>query len=152
MDSSHPKIPSQPGFKWIEVKSALATLPLKYVTFEGYHIFIVSDQIDSTIEGEPYLGLQLWFSLKTGRVISRIWGQTVACQKVANVSQFVETCKAHFQGRPCIGYPDVGQELQPFLISQTPIPRRISATCQGPNSIEFEFWLENPLVVCYPPH
>ena len=75
MDSSNPTVASQAGFKWTEVKSALMHLPLKYVTFEDHFIFVVSDQIDSTIEGEPHLGLQLWFSLKTGKVISRIWGQ-----------------------------------------------------------------------------
>ena len=47
------------------------------------------------------------------------------------MSQFVETCKSHFQqGRPCVGFPDSEQESRPFLISQTPIPRKVSATCQ----------------------
>ena len=105
--ASHDSLPSQLEFKWKEVMSALGNLPLKYVTFHDY-IFVMRDQIDATIDGEPHLGLQLWFSLNTGKVISRIWGQTVACQKVANVSQFVEVCTEHFQGRPCIGYPDGG--------------------------------------------
>ena len=116
--ASQESVPSQLEFKWKEVMSALENLPLKYVTFDDY-IFIMSDQIDAKIEGEPHLGLQLWFNVNTGKVISRIWGQTVACQKVANVAQFVETCTAHFQGRPCVGYPDGGgQILRPFFVSQ----------------------------------
>ena len=75
IDSSSSTVASKAGFKWTEVKSALMNLPLKYVTFQDHYIFVVSDQIDSTIEGEPHLGLQLWFSLRTGKVISRIWGQ-----------------------------------------------------------------------------
>ena len=120
---------SQHEFKCKEVMSALKTLPLKYVKFED-NIFIMSDQIDATIEGEPFLGLHLWFNVKTFMVISRIWGQTVACQRVASASQLIETCTAHFRGRPCIGFPDGEPELQPFLVSQSPIPRKISVTCQ----------------------
>ena len=129
--ASHDPSSSQLEFKWKEVMCALGNMPLKYVGF-GDYILVMNDRIDATIEEDPYLALDLWFNMKTGKVISRIWGQTVACEKVADVSQFVQTCTAHFRGRPCVGYPDIDddQRLQDFVVSQTPIPRKIATTCQ----------------------
>ena len=135
MDSSGSKFSDCNGshleFKWNEVLSALATLSLKYVAL-GDYIVVLNGQIDATIAGEPYLALQLWLNMKSGKVISRIWDETIAFEKVADVSQFTQACIAHFQGRPCIGYPvkDDENSFQSFVISQTPIPRKISRTCQ----------------------
>ena len=135
MDSSGSKFNdcngSQLEFKWNEVLSTLATLSLKYVAL-GDYIVVLNGQIDATIAGEPYLALQLWLNIKSGKVISRIWDETIAFEKVADVSQFTQACIAHFQGRPCIGYPvkDDENSFQSFVISQTPKPRKISRTCQ----------------------
>ena len=136
MEPSHLKktledsIASQLEFKWNKVLHALSTLSLKYVSF-GDYIVVMNSCVD-TIAGEPYLALQLWFSMNSGKVISRIWGQTVACEKVADISQFIQTCTTHFERRPCLGYPakDEEQRLQDFFISNTPIPRKVSKTCQ----------------------
>ena len=121
---------SQLEFKWNEVLGALSTLSLKYVTF-GSYVIVLNGKVDATIAGEPYLALQLWFNMKSGKVISRIWDQTIALEKVVDVSQFTQACMAHFQGRPCIGCPvsDDEHRLEGFFISQTPIPRKISTTC-----------------------
>ena len=44
-------------------------------------------------------------------------------------------CKGHFgQGRPCLGCPEAERDAlaagPEFLVSQTPVPRKISAACQ----------------------
>ena len=66
------------------------------------------------------------------KYLSRVWGQTVAFEKVTNLSQLIQTCMVHFQGRPCIGYPanEEDNRLHAFVIFQTPISRKISKTCQ----------------------
>ena len=48
------------------------------------------------------------------------------------MSQLVETCKEHFHGQPCIGCPLSEGELRlpGFVISQTPIPRKVALKCQ----------------------
>ena len=84
------------------------------------------------------IGSQVVFQAKTQgknftiESLPRVWDQTVAFGTVANVTQFVETCAAHFRGRPCIGYltevdnPDTSEN---FIISHTPVPRKISKAC-----------------------
>ena len=117
--------------KWNEVLSALTNLSLTYVTI-GDYVIIMNNQIDATIGGEPYLALQLWLNMKSGKIISRIWDQTVAFGKAINVAHLSEACVTHFKGRPCIGYPVFVDEHseQDFIISQTPVPRKISRTCE----------------------
>ena len=117
--------------RWTEVESALTDLCLKYMTIEDY-IVVMNSKCDITIGGEPYLALQLWFNVKSGKIIYRIWDQTVSSGKVTSVSQFVEACNSHFKGRPCVGCPVTIDELswQNYFISQTPIPRKISGTCK----------------------
>ena len=90
----------------------------------------MNNKQDMIIGGEPYLALQLWLNIKSGKIISRIWDQTVSLGKIASVDEFSEVCLAHFKGRPCIGYPlsDPNSE-QDFFVSQTPIPRKISRAC-----------------------
>ena len=99
----------------------------------GDYFVVMNSKIDATISGEPYLALKLWFNMKSGKIISRIWDRTIALGKVDSVSHFQEACVTHFKGRPCIGYPSSidGQTWQDFVISQTPVPRKISRTCQN---------------------
>ena len=66
--------------------------------------------------------------IKSGRYIRRIWNRTVGQGKTLTSDELVELCKKHFfQGKPCIGCPQFGAEKddREFLISQTPIPRRV---------------------------
>ena len=118
--------------KWTEVENALTDLNLKWVTM-GDYIVVMKNKCDVSIGGEPYLVLQLWFNVKSGKIINRIWDQTVSSGKVSGVSQFVEACSSHFKGRPCIGCPVPSNEIswENYLISQTPIPRKISGTQKG---------------------
>ena len=116
-----------------EVMSILGNLSLRWVT-TGDYIVAMNSQVDATIGGEPYLALQLWLNAKSGKIIRRIWDQTVAFEKVSNGKEFKEACMSHFNGRPCIGnltHVDVNKEKwHNFVISHTPIPRKISRSCQ----------------------
>ena len=116
-----------------EVMSILGNLSLRWVT-TGEYIVVMNSHVDATIGGEPFLALQLWFNVKSGKIIRRIWDQTVAFESVRNCEEFKEACMSHFNGRPCIGnltHVAVNKEgLHNFVISQTPIPRKISLSCQ----------------------
>jgi len=115
-----------------EAVGILASLSLTSVTI-GDFLVIMRSNFDLTISGEPYIGLVMLLNLKDGTHLSRIWNQTVASGNVEGPDQFREVCKSHFgRGRPCLGCPEEeGDTLadQEFLISQTPIPRKISTTC-----------------------
>ena len=50
-------------------------------------------------------------------------------------SLYREVCESHFRrGRPCLGRPEAERDAlaagPEFLVSQTPVPRKISAACQ----------------------
>ena len=116
--------------KWNEVQGALGNLPLTWVTI-GDYIVINNNKPDMMIGGEPYIALQLWLDVKYGRIISRVWGKTISSRKVASVAELSSACLGHFKGRPCLGCPlDDEQEIeQDCLLSYSPIPRKVSATC-----------------------
>ena len=117
--------------KWKELESALTNLSLTWVSIGDYMV-VVSSKIDVTINEEPYLALQLWFNVKSGQIINRIWGRTSSFGNVVSVAQLTEACISHFKGRPCIGFPVPTEDEngQNYIISQTPITRKISQTCQ----------------------
>ena len=118
-------------FKWNEVQDALDTLPLTWAK-TGDYIVVMNNKPDIMMGGEPYLALQLWFDTRSGKIISRVWNQTVSSSKVVSVAKFSEACLAHFKRRPCLGYPVSVEQAteQDFIISHTPTPRKISITCQ----------------------
>ena len=118
-------------FQWNKVSSVLSNLSLTSVTI-GDYIVVLNSKYDAVISEEPYLALQLWFNLKSGKIIKRIWGQTVGYDKVVCLAQLREACLAHFKGKPCIGSLEGLDEFswQDFVISQSPVPRKISSTCQ----------------------
>ena len=112
-----------------ELKTALRSLCLTWAPV-GDYLVIMNGEVDSNICGEPYLAMQLWLDLKTGKYISRLWNQTIASGKVVSVAQFLATCKA-FQGKPCTGCPVdfPNAERNDHIILYTPVPRRISQRC-----------------------
>ena len=116
-----------------EAMDILSSLSLTSVTIGTYLVVMRSD-FDLTISGQPYIGLTLLLDLKTGKYISRIWNQSVATGDVARGGHFKELCDHHFgQGKPCLGCPEKEKEKlgsEEFLISQTPIPRKISTKCR----------------------
>ena len=79
-----------------EALTILGRLSLRWVTVGGY-VVIMNSQVDATIGGEPYLALQLWFNVKSGKIIRRIWDQTVAVEEVSNGLEFREACMSHFR-------------------------------------------------------
>ena len=113
------------------IENLLAPLSLTSVKLGGY-IIVMKNQFDVTISGEPYVALLFLLDLEHGLYLARIWNQTVASGKVTSIDQFMAACKSHFNGgKPCIGCPMDEQyqdELQ-YLVSQTPMPRKISKQC-----------------------
>ena len=120
------------GFGLQETMEILSAMSLTSVTM-GDFLVITRSEFDLTISGEPYTALQLLFSLKTGKYLSRIWNQTAASGIAERADQVKEVCRNLFnQGRPCLGSPQEGGVRpgeQEFLISQTPIPRKIATKC-----------------------
>ena len=115
-----------------EAKGVLASLSLTSVTF-GSYLLAMRSECDVVIAGEPYVALMLWLNLDTGQFIARVWNQTVSTGSAAGLESFVEACENHFsRGRPCLGCPeeDEGESaMQDFVVSQTPVPRRIAKAC-----------------------
>ena len=97
----------------------------------GDYMVIVKPDFDLMLAGEPYVALMLLFNLRNGTFISRVWNQTVKSGYVADTKQLVGECINHFEQRPCIGCPEEESEYpsEGFLVSQTPVPRKISIGC-----------------------
>ena len=81
---------SKPLLNLHEAMGALNMLSLASVTI-GEYVVVTNSREDVTIAGEPYLALQLWLNVRSGRVISRIWGQERASQ--SSLSHFVHSDK-----------------------------------------------------------
>ena len=116
-----------------EARAAIDRLALMSAP-AGDYLIVMNYGPDLTISDEPYFSLMLLINTKSGKYIRRMWNQTVAQGEMTTVEQVVELCKIHFyQGRPCIGYPmgDINEEFHGFIISQTPVPRKISKSCHG---------------------
>ena len=60
-----------------------------------------------------------------------MWNITVDRGTAVTVEQLVDLCTQHFfKGKPCIGCPQhKNEEGEEFVVSQTPIPRKISTHC-----------------------
>ena len=115
-----------------EAMNLLSSVSLASVNIGDFLVVMRSD-FDLTISGEPYTGLVLLLNLMTGKFLSRIWNQTVATGTILRENDLMEACENHFgQGRPCLGCPQrekFKHGKEDFLISQTPIPRRIATGC-----------------------
>ena len=91
----------------------------------------------------------------SGEFIARIWNQTTTVGTASTLEQFMEACQDLFgQGRPCVGCiqeeEDDQATPQDYLISHTPVRRRVSKACHkvlGGNSIEI-IWLEFDSETC----
>ena len=119
-------------FSLHEAMGILSSLSLTSITLGNFLVVNRSD-FDVIIAEEPYIGIQLLLNLRTGRYLSRIWNQTVARGDIVTAQQLTDICNNLFdQGRPCLGCPEDtrdASEKQDFLISHTPIPRKIARTC-----------------------
>ena len=121
-----------PDFNLEDALAVLKSLSLNYGTL-GDYLVVMNGKADALINGEPHLALQIWFNVVSGTFISRIWGRSVSYDKVDSMDKFAEVCNNYFQCRPCLGYAlrDEEQYSQAFVISQTPLPRKISRECKG---------------------
>ena len=114
-----------------DIDGALAALCLKRVRYGGY-ILVMRSECDIIISGEPHIALFMWLNLETGRFIARIWSQTITTGHAKTLAEFMEACRVHFMsGKPCLGLPAVDDVHlnEKFVISNSPIPRRISRNC-----------------------
>ena len=85
------------GFE--DVTNILKDLCLSYVVV-GDYVIIMNNREDVTFSGEPYIALQVWFNTRTGKIMCRVWNETIANDRIVTDTQLRETCISHLQGRP----------------------------------------------------
>ena len=123
-----------PQFGVDEALGVLSSLSLTSVTVQDYLVVLSSD-FDIIISDEPYMVRTLFYNVKAGIFFARLWCKTVNIGNVLSVEQFYEVCNKHFKRREriCLGSLYKGEVYveKPFLISQTPFPRKIAKTCTG---------------------
>ena len=118
----------KPLFHVNEATTILESMSLTSFLFRDYLIVMRSD-FDVTISDEPYIALTLLYNTKSGRFMARMWNKTVNVGNTTSLEEFEDACKRHFRGRRlCLGCPESEEEEQThsFLLSQTPIPRKIA--------------------------
>ena len=78
MNATPPSDPLPPresvGLKHSEVETALGSLSLTWVSV-GDYLVVMSGEVDAEICSEPYLALQLWLNMRSGKFIARVWNQ-----------------------------------------------------------------------------
>ena len=125
--------PSWPRFGQAEVEGVCRRLSLSSVSL-GKYLVVMRSGFDVVIAGEPYLALMLLLEPDSGKFLTRIWNQTITRGRAHSLEEFVEACETFFarNGKPCLGLPENEDEqvLQDFLVSQTPVPRKVSKSCQ----------------------
>ena len=112
-----------------ELKTALQSLSLTWAPV-GDYLVIMNSESDVDICGEPYLAMQIWLNLRSGKFISRLWNQTIAKGTAVSIAHFLATCK-DFQWKPCVGCPVATQEVNKngYTILHSPVPRKVSLWC-----------------------
>ena len=123
----------KPRYGQAEVESVCGRLSLSSVSL-GKYLVVMRSGFDVVIAGEPYLALMLLLELDSGKFLTRIWNQTITRGCALSLEGFVEACETFFarNGKPCLGLPEDEDEqvMQDFLVSQTPVPRKVSKSCQ----------------------
>ena len=120
-------------FRLDDVMSVLTKLRLKAMKC-GDYLVIMKSEFDVMISGEPFHALMMLFNMHSGNFMSRIWNQTVKYGNVATVSELTNVCTCHFKERRlCLGLfeKELEHNQHEFLISQTPVARKISKRCRG---------------------
>ena len=100
----------------------------------GEYLIVMRSQFDVIISDEPYHALIVLFNLKSGKFMARIWNRSVVVGKATTVLDIKNACISHFaERRVCLGLLEDGHEQNKhkFLISQTPLSRKLSKTCTG---------------------
>ena len=118
----------KPQFHVDEATAILESMSLTSFLFKDY-LIVMRSEFDMTISDEPYIALTLLYNTKSGRFMARMWDKTVNAGSATSLEEFAEACRSHFRGRRlCLGCPESEEEGQThsFLLSQTPIPRKIA--------------------------
>lgn len=116
-----------------EIRKSLESLSLASVRLGDYLVVMKSD-FDVFIDGEPYIALMLLWNQKSGVYKVKLWNQIIATGNNLTLEQLMQICKEYFwQGKPCIGFPIYIKEEHGHgqcVLSQTPVPRKISQDCR----------------------
>ena len=96
-------------------------------------MIFLQQNFDVFIFDEPFLAAMLLFHTQSGDLLGRVWNKTVSRGRAVLLADFEDACRNHFgNGRLCLGFPqddDEEEATKPFLVSQTPIPRKYSRAC-----------------------
>ena len=113
-----------------DLKMALRSLSLTWAPV-GDYLVIMNGESDVDICGEPYLAMQIWLNLRSGKFISRLWNQTIATGTAVSIAHFLAACEA-FQRKPCVGCPVAPDEVNTngYTILHSPMPRKVSLWCR----------------------
>ena len=112
-----------------DLKTALRSLSLTWAPV-GDYLVIMNGESDVDICGEPYLAMQIWLNLRSGKFISRLWNQTIAIGTAVSIEHFLAACEA-FRSKPCTGCPVASEEVNKdgYIILHSPMPRKVSLSC-----------------------
>ena len=118
-------------FEMFEAHMFLNSMSLRSMIFQDYLIVMRSD-FDVMLSEEPFIARTVYYNMTTGKYMARLWDRTVTSGRATSLQQFTDACKNHFsKGRLCLGYPAAMSEPDKILVSQTPITRKLSRSCQG---------------------
>ena len=126
-------IPGRPEFNRAEASAMLESLSLTSF-FRGDYIIVTRPDFDVTISGEPYIALMLFYNIKSGKYLARLWNKTLDSGGVMNLDHLAVICERHFLQIPlCLGCPESEKDVAncAFFVSQSPFPRKISRACSG---------------------
>ena len=121
-----------------QIWCALSKLGLKVVEC-GEYLVIMKSEFDVMLHGEPYHALLMLFNVHTGKFMARVWNKSETVGKASTLAELKNACIHHFRERRlCLGLleDEDEQSKHSFLISQTPVSRKISRACTGMNCIK----------------
>ena len=124
---------SRPDFEADDASVMLETLSLTSFLRNDY-IIVTRPDFDVTVYGEPYIALMLFYNIKSGQYLARLWNKTLESGEAMTLEHLADICERHFLQRPlCLGCPESEEDVEScaFFISQSPFPRRISRACSG---------------------
>ena len=97
---------SFPEFSRVEASSMLETLSLASIFREDY-VIVMRPDFDVTLYGEPYIALMLFYNMKSGQYMARLWNKTLDSGEVMTLEHLADVCERHFSQRPlCLGCPE----------------------------------------------
>ena len=115
-----------------ELVGVLNRLELVMVKIEDW-IILQRSVFDITMDGEPFPALQLYFNIKTGSHLTRVWGRTHSKGEIVknDVTEFELLCNQIFaQGLACCPGQTAEDGADECLISvEYPFQRNVSAGC-----------------------